>query len=254
MASSLINACEDLFGSAEIEQGAVFGNVAAEQWTEAEYADLVLQLRAILPAEDDKKADVRLKKINWSCVAVGNHTAEEAEVATKLLLHKIDKHRTLDEMLCIVQKKGIQACLAEKPKHPPNEYNLFIKANLRMLKSQHPELTWAELLRKAGKKYKLLSAESKAVYKQLATWAKVDYNEQMKQYSFHNPAAETQHLSQKKANRTITPYMDIGSSTAELLRKAGKKYKLLSAESKAVYKQLATWAKVDYNEQMKQYS
>ncbi|XP_058128344.1 nucleolar transcription factor 1-like [Anopheles ziemanni] len=116
-------------------------------------------------------------------------------------------------MLCIVQKKEIQACLAEKPKHPPNEYNLFIKANLRMLKSQHPELTWAELLRKAGKKYKLLSAESKAVYKQLATWAKaellrkagkkykllsaeskavykqlatwakVDYNEQMKQYS-----------------------------------------------------------------------
>lgn len=181
-------------------------------WTSADYKELLQHLRAVLPNSDKKKAASRLKSIEWSRVAFGNRSADEVKEVTCKLIEKVRKYRTLGEMLDDVSEKTSVIGVQKKPKYPPSAYNFYVKANLRTVKQEHPELSQHEILRKVAEQFKQLPDKKKQKYEQLAEQAKEEYKKELDKFYIENPdatpkkkTAATKKKAPKKPTK-ITPY------------------------------------------------
>lgn len=176
-------------------------------WTNADYKELLQKVRAVLPNSDSKKAASRLKAIEWSSVAFGNHSPDEVKDATCKLIEKVRKFRTLEEMLDDVTKKINVIGFPKKPKSPPSAYNFFVKANLRTIKEENPGMKTQEIFRKVAEMFKQLSDKKKQKYEQLAEQAKEEYKKLMDKFLSDNPDAptKTNKTAPKKPSK-ITPY------------------------------------------------
>lgn len=181
-------------------------------WTNTDYDDLFQKIRAVLPNSDNRKAASRIKTIDWTKVAFGDHSADEVKDVTYKLIAKVRKYRTLGEMLDDITKKSIVG-VPKKPKAPPSAYNFYVKANLRIIKQENPELTANDVFRKVAEQFKQLSDKKKQKYEQLAEQAKEQYKKELEKFYIDNPNAtpkkNTGKLPKNKVPKKpskVTPY------------------------------------------------
>ncbi|XP_058058912.1 nucleolar transcription factor 1-like [Anopheles bellator] len=188
-----------------------------ESWTLAEYEKLQSQLRAILPKNDNKRYDTRLKTIEWERVAFDGHSPQSVEKVTKELLKKVRKFRTLSDMLAELPGVIKKSITAEKPKNPLTAFNYFVKEKYNSYKERHPGRS--DLFKIMSQDFAILSEKKKMKYNQMVLEGKEAYKDQLKKFYEQNPEAkeiEGQHKTTKLANskpsqrkRTpsaVTPY------------------------------------------------
>lgn len=180
-------------------------------WTNADYKDLLQKIRATLPKSDVKKAASRMKTIDWSSVAFGNRSADEVKEATYKLIGKVRKYRTLEEMLDEVTTKINVIGFPKKPRAPPSAYNFYVKANLRTIKQENPDLPAQEIFRKVAEQFKQLSDKKKQKYEQLAEQAKEEYKKELDKFYIENPDANPAKIAKTKTKAPkkpiiVTPY------------------------------------------------
>lgn len=76
-----------------------------------------------MPKIDKHRIHIQLKKLNWSEVQFGDHSANDCENHFQILLKSIRKYRVLSEII-----DDVEASLLKHPiKRPPTSYNLFLK-------------------------------------------------------------------------------------------------------------------------------
>jgi len=170
------------------------------------------------------------------------------------------------------------------PKRPLTAYMFYNQDNRSQLKEKNPELSFGELGKLIGQKYKALTDEEKEKYNNMAAKAKIKYEKQMANYTPPPPDSdsdsddETKKSSssskkKKKAKkdpnepkRGMSAYMYFNKEMRSILKEknpdlsfgdlgklVGKSYKALSPEEKEKYNKMAAKDKERYQREMKVY-
>lgn len=214
-------------------------------WVKEEYDTLLSQIRKILPKHDNRKAQQRLKTIEWEKVAFGGHSASEVEKVTTDLLKSVRKYRNLSEMLDDLGTAIMKNITAGKPKNPISAYNFFIKERMTTFKADHPGISTGHALRHLAEQFKALPSKKKRKYEKLAEDNKAEYQIALKKYYEQNPEAAKFAPKPKKLSDTVkgpkatTPY----SIFADEKRSEG--LKLSKADM------LKLWNNIDFDKKMK---
>lgn len=167
-------------------------------------------------------------------------------------------------------KKGSKKKDKNAPKGATTSYMFYVAANRATLKSEHPDLSFGELAKLLGEKWKTLSSEEKQPYEEQALQDKERYKNDMNNYV--PPSGKD---DDKKKKRKVDPNAPKGASSAyilfgsdaradikeahpefsmiEVTKEIGARWKAISEADKAVYENMAKEDKKRYDMQMAQY-
>ncbi|XP_055530133.1 upstream-binding factor 1-like protein 1 isoform X2 [Wyeomyia smithii] len=154
-------------------------------WSKTDYDVLLEKLRAVLPKKDTKKFSSRLQTINWTQIEVRNHSPADVEQTVKLVLAKIRRFRTLEEMLTDAPEVISKLLNAEKPKAPPSAYTLFMKENMPRWKGDG--IDSKNLFKTASKEFHDMSVKKKRKYEEAAGRLKEEHKTALAKYYEEHP-------------------------------------------------------------------
>lgn len=212
----------------------------------ADYEKLVSQIRATLPSVDTKKAEFRLKNLDWKSVAFDGHSPDTLRDVSFKVFKSVRKFRTLEEVLNDFIAVAKKLMLARKPKAPRNPFNFFMKEHYTAYKQAHPELTSTNLFKKIAEEFKLISMKKKRKYEQLAEEAKRAYKIELEKFYEENPNAivkKKRKLPAKKGERPLKKATPFNLFRREKRKEEGRK--LSHVELKAL------WEKLEFDQKMK---
>uniref|UniRef100_A0A182KDP4 HMG box domain-containing protein n=1 Tax=Anopheles christyi TaxID=43041 RepID=A0A182KDP4_9DIPT len=199
----------------EEENEEIQGDAGNGDWTPADYAKLVEQLRSVLPRKDTKKYQSTLKKIPWEQVAFDGHSADVVKAVTEELVEKVRKFRSMAEIVDDMEQAASKLSSAGKPKHPLSAYNVFVKEKYAAFKAKNPDMTSGMLLKLLSQEFSTLSDKKKQKYETMAAASKEQYKLELAQFYRDNPNAvpdaklKKASSSRRRANKnpnTITPF------------------------------------------------
>uniref|UniRef100_A0A182J8F3 Uncharacterized protein n=1 Tax=Anopheles atroparvus TaxID=41427 RepID=A0A182J8F3_ANOAO len=212
----------------------------------ADYEKLVSQIRAALPSNDTKKAEYRLKNLDWTSVAFDGHSPDTVKDVSFKLFKSVRKFRSLEELLNDFIAAAKKMILARKPKVPRNPFNFYMKEHYAAYKQAHPELSQKSLFKKMADEYKLISVKKKRKYEQQAEEARRVYKIELEKFYEENPAAivtKKKKLPARKGERPLKKATPFNLFRREKRKEEGRK--LSHTELKAL------WEKLEFDQKMK---
>jgi len=158
------------------------------------------------------------------------------------------------------------------PRKPNTAYTCFQKIFYKEMKAENPDVSFAEISKLVGAKWKNTSEEEKKEFEKQSEEDKVRYNNEMANYIAPPPSDEDEPEGKKKKRdpnkpkhpksaylffcdemrkeiKAETPDITFSNSGKEL----GKRYAELSAEERKKYDDLSTEDKLRYGEEMAVY-
>ena len=133
------------------------------------------------------------KHIDWKGIAESlksdkSYSVDSASVRVRWeeLSKQVRKVRTVPEMIEDV-KKAIKFHVERIPKMPLGAYQLFCMSKRPRIKEKYPDMSFSELAKRMGKKWRELPAEKKQKYERRAKEGKEVYDERINEWRLENP-------------------------------------------------------------------
>ena len=123
----------------------------------------------------------RLKSDKWYDLDSASLRARWDELSKQ-----VRKVRTVPEMIDDV-KKAVKFHIDRVPKMPLGSYQLFCMSKRPRIKEKYPDMSFSELSKRMGKKWRELPPEKRQKYERRAKEKKDMYQERMKEWRLENP-------------------------------------------------------------------
>lgn len=152
--------------------------------------ELLRRIEDLLPADDRVSFGTRLAKINWKRVAFAGYTAAQCQSMWLALQKQVRKFRLFGEILADVRRNvatNKPTVHPDKPKYPRSAYMYYFLETKDDFRADNPTLSYGEVLKELGERYKTLDRIEKKRYEKLAADAFADYTERMQIFNQNHP-------------------------------------------------------------------
>ncbi len=221
-------------------------------------------------SDEDSEVDSDLEEAR-------QNAKKKKEKSKKVSSSSSKKKRPL-EVVSSPTKKGKKKRDPNAPKKPMTAFMLFSNEMRSKLKEENPDLSFGDLAKLVGQKYKELSSDQMAIYEVKVKKDKERYNNEMANYdapSDGDDDVEKRSKGKKKKakkdpnapKRAMTAFMcfsnDMRSkikeenpdlSFGDIAKLVGQKYKELTSDQMAVYESQANKDKERYKKEMTKYN